>query len=219
MKSIRELSGINHELMIALDKAGFTPQKVQQIIAAPGNKLAIGMHNAVFTKEGYPLPVQGIEDKDFTLVFQSEEIDWRGGDSEAGEYAAKFWNWKRRDGRHEQVWRGMKARLYRFSSLIETAEEKIVNFAKKQNAHLPNTYGLAVADMVIGMDLPKDKFILGFDTKDRLDTNTSSTPMIASLLLETKPANIRREDGQLSDYYPLDVLILLFFEEDVWEKW
>jgi hypothetical protein len=217
MKSIREMSGRLHELMIALDKAGFTPEKVSQIINAPGNKLAIGMHNAVFTKEGYELPVKGIENNDFSLVFESKEIKF-GADANGARYAEKAWQWKRRDDVFEAVWGGMKARLYSFG-IDSMTEDKITAFANEQHANIPNKYGLAIADLAIGMDLPKDKFILGFDTKDRLDTNAQGTPVVSSLMLETTPSNVRREEYPLEQYGHYNCLLLLFFEREIWEKW
>lgn len=56
MKNIREMSGRLHQMMIALDNAGCSPELLQLIINSPGNKAAKEMVRAAANVVGYKLP-------------------------------------------------------------------------------------------------------------------------------------------------------------------
>ncbi len=64
---------------------------------------------------------------------------------------------------------GMKKKVKVFRFKKSPSSQRCVDFIKSiPGAILPNAPGLAVAEMTVGSQLPRDKWILGFDNRDNL---------------------------------------------------
>lgn len=74
-----------------------------------------------------------------------------------------------------------KVKVFRFKK--EPSSQRCVDFIKAQGAALPNVFGLAVAELTVASQLPKDKWILGFDNRDNLSVLAGGCRGVPNLCL------------------------------------
>ncbi|MFA5934124.1 MAG: hypothetical protein WC795_02805 [Candidatus Paceibacterota bacterium] len=86
-----------------------------------------------------------------------------------------------------------KIKVFRFKQQLSS--QKCVDFIKSQNAILPNVYGLAIAEMSVGSQLPKDKYMLGFDNRDSLSVSSGGSHGVPRLYLYSDGSVCRDRDS------------------------
>lgn len=82
-----------------------------------------------------------------------------------------------------------KVKVFRFKK--GPSSQRCVDFIKAQGAALPNVFGLAVAEMTVGSQLPRDKWILGFDNRDNLSVYADGSRGVPRLYLDSD-GSVRR---------------------------
>lgn len=81
---------------------------------------------------------------------------------------------------------GMKKKVKVFRFKKGLSSQRCVDFIKSiPGAILPNVQGLAVAEMTVGSQLPKDKWILSFDSLDNLSVTERSDRRVPNLYLNS----------------------------------
>lgn len=81
---------------------------------------------------------------------------------------------------------GQKKKVKVFCFKKRPVSQQCVDFIKSlPGAILPNVYGLAVAEMTVGSQLPKDKWILGFDNRDNLSVYALGVRRVPGLYLDS----------------------------------
>lgn len=83
-----------------------------------------------------------------------------------------------------------KVKVFRFKK--GPSSQRCVDFIKAQGATLPNVFGLAVAEMTVGSQLPRDKWILGFDNRDNLSVGAVGRRRVPDLCLGSD-GSVRRD--------------------------
>ncbi len=87
---------------------------------------------------------------------------------------------------------GEKKKVKVFHSKKGPSSQSCIDFIKAQEgATLPNMFGLAVAEMTVGSQLPRDKWILAFDNRNNLSVSAGGIRRVPGLYLRSDGSAVR----------------------------
>ncbi len=191
--------GAMHEFALVLDKAGFNADIVYGVVNSKGNKQAEAMlaalPNGTPTKD---LVKSSASNDYFELIYESAYITVPDMDA-VHTYSQEKWSKEMAGVTPSTTFVAgtrRKVKVFRFKKSVSS--QRCVDFVNSQNASLPNVFGLAIAEMTVGSELPKDRWILGFDNRDKLSVGPRGHRRVPHLC--------RGSDGRVHrDWYYWDV--------------
>ena len=77
---------------------------------------------------------------------------------------------------------GMRKKIKVVRVKEKVSSQDCIDFIGTQNGQLPNVFGLAIAEMTVGPDLPKNVWILGFDHQHKLAAPQYNIKRVAYLV-------------------------------------
>ena len=86
---------------------------------------------------------------------------------------------------------GARKRIKIFNFKKSPSSQRCADFIKSQNAILPNVYGLAVVEMTVVSQLPRDKWILAFDNRDNLALSGFDDRRVPDMCLDSRGTVVR----------------------------
>jgi len=209
-KEVVEMLGENLASLLELAKKWFIdwavePKKLlnsfQYIRKEDLNGLIAGTHEIKAKQKTQPAVSPSSDEEYFECVLTTNYVTVPDMESVARHAKEKWGNKIGSVTASMPLTTGARKRIKVFNFKKSPSSQKCVDFIKSQNATLPNVYGLAVAEMTVASQLPRDKWILAFDNRDNLATFGFGDRCVPYLYLRSDglvPRDANRWDGDWS---------------------